>query len=83
MTPYTPNKPVPPEKLPRAVCLDALPQFTAPYFQVYVDAITNYYAKYPKDPGAGVPLIMLELASHPGLTPDQIHAKFSGDPKRD
>jgi hypothetical protein len=72
------HEPVPLERLPRAVCLDALPKFTAPYFHVYADAITSYYAKYPKDPKAGPPVIMMELASPPGLTIDQIHAKLTG-----
>ena len=71
------HEPVPPEELPQGVCLDALPRFTAPYFHAYADAITNYYVKYPKDPGVGPPIIMMELASPPGLTIDQIHAKYT------
>jgi hypothetical protein len=68
---------VAPEKLPEAVCLDALPGYPAPYFQVYVDAITNYFTKYPNDREAGAPRILKELASPPGLTIDQIHAKLA------
>jgi hypothetical protein len=62
----------------RLLCLQALPHFTAPYFQHYVDAITSYYSKYPGDREAGIPRIMLELASPPGLTIEQIHEKLSG-----
>ena len=71
------HEPVTPEKLPRAVCLDALPQYPAPYFQVYVDAITAYFTKYPNDREAGAPRILEELASPPGLTIDQIHEKLT------
>jgi hypothetical protein len=72
------NEPVRPEELPRAVCLDALPRYPEPNVQVYVEAITNYYVKYPNDPKAGPPIILMELASPPGLTIDQIHAKLTG-----
>jgi len=71
------HEPVTPEKLPRAVCLDALPRYPAPYFQVYVDAVTAYFTKYPNDREAGAPQILQELASPPGLTIDQIHAKLT------
>lgn len=72
-----PQKPVPPDKLPRQACLAAQPDFKEPYFQTYVDAITNYYTKYPHDRQAGIPRILLELASPPSLTVDQIHEKLT------
>jgi len=66
---------------PESVCMKALPEFTAPYFQVYVEAITTYYTKYPRDREAGIPQILSQLASPPSLTIDQIHAKFNAHPK--
>ena len=72
-----PHKAMPPESLPKATCLTAMPDFTAPYLQAYVDSITEYYAKYPHDRQAGLPRLMLELASPPGLTVDQIHEKLT------
>jgi hypothetical protein len=72
------HEPVTPDKLPRAVCLDALPRYPESNFQVYVDAITNYFTMYPRDREAGMERIMMELASPPGLTIDQIHAKLTG-----
>jgi hypothetical protein len=74
------HEPVPLEKSPRVVCLDALPGYPESNVKVYADAITRYYVKYPQDPGVGPPTIMSQLASPPGLTIDQIHAKFSGAP---
>ena len=76
---YLPNEPIPIEKSPKLACLNDLPDFTAPYFQVYVDAVTNYYTKYSRDPKVGTPLILFYLASPPGLTIDQIHAKLTGE----
>lgn len=76
ITPYTPRTPVPPEHLPRQACLDALPDFSKPSKE-YVDAMTNYYSRYPHDRQAGMPRILLELASPPGLTIDQIHEKLT------
>jgi hypothetical protein len=81
MTPYMPHESVPPEKLPRPTCLNALPDFTDTSSQIYVHEITEYYTKYPRDREAGFSRIMLELASPPGLTIDQIHAKLTGRPK--
>jgi hypothetical protein len=75
--PYTPHKAVPPEELPRQACLNALPDFTEPHFHKYVDAITSYYTKYPKDRQAGMSRILLESATPPGLTIDQIHEKLT------
>jgi hypothetical protein len=76
------TKPVPPEKLPARVCLDNLPDFTEPYYQVYVDTITNYYTKYPHDREGGLTLILDELAVPPGLKSiDQIHTKLGNDDK--
>jgi hypothetical protein len=77
VTPNMPHEAVPPEKLPKATCLTAMPDFTAPYLQAYVDAITDYYVKYPHDRQAGLPRLMLELASPPGLTVDQIHERLT------
>jgi len=74
------HEPVPLEKFPRVVCLDALPGYPESNVKVYADAITRYYVKYPQDPGVGPPMIMSQLASPPGLTIDQIHAKFGGAP---
>ena len=74
--PYTPHKPVPPEELPRQACLNALPDFAKPSKE-YVDAITNYYTKYPNDRQAGMSRILLESASPPGLTIDEIHARLT------
>jgi hypothetical protein len=66
-----------PEKLPRRVCIESLPVFGEQYYQTYADAITNYYTNYPNDREAGVPRILSELASPPGLNIDQIHEKLS------
>jgi len=74
---YTPHEPVPPEQLPRQACLSALPDFTEAYFQKYVETITNYYEKYPNDRQAGMSRILLESASPPGVTIDQIHEKLT------
>jgi hypothetical protein len=75
--PYTPHKAVPPEELPRQACLSALPDFNEPYFAKYVDTITDYYKKYPNDRQAGMSRILLESATPPGLTIDQIHEKLT------
>lgn len=77
ITPNMPHKAVPAENLPRATCLSAMPDFTASYLQAYVDAITDYYAKYPHDRQAGLPRLLLEMASPPGLSVDQIHDKLT------
>jgi hypothetical protein len=71
------HEPVPLEKSPRVVCLDALPRYPESNVRVYADAITNYYTKYPSDARAGPPIIMMDLASPPGLTIDQIHEKLT------
>jgi len=63
--------------LPAGTCINSLPEFTEPYQHVYVEAITNYFTKYPHDRRAGPPIILDELASTPGLTIDQIHAKLT------
>ena len=77
ITPNMPREAVPPENLPKATCLAAMPEFTTPYLQAYVDAITDYYAKYPHDRQAGLPRLLLEMASPPGLSVDQIHEKLT------
>ncbi len=61
--------------LPEGICLDALPNFTAPYFGVYVDEMTAYYTKYPSDYKAGWPVLLHEMAASPGITVEQIYAK--------
>jgi hypothetical protein len=76
ITPYLPHKPEPPEKLPRLACLNVLPDFVKPTKE-YVDVITNYYQKYPNDRQAGMSRILLESATPPGLTIDQIHEKLT------
>jgi len=63
--------------LPAGSCVNSLPEFTEPYQHVYVEAITNYFTKYPHDRRAGPSIILDELASPPGLTVDQIHAKLT------
>ena len=77
ITPYMPHKPTPPEKLPRQECLNALLHFREPHFQTYVDVITNYYTKYPRDREAGLARILLEMVSVQNLSIDQIHAKIA------
>ena len=76
VAPYTPNRPVPPEELPRQACLLALRDFVKPSKE-YVDTITNYYRKYPNDREAGMSRILLESATPPGLTIEQIHTKLT------
>lgn len=78
ITPYLPQKAVPVEELPEVVCNKALPQFTeSMHFDVYVDAITQYYKKYPRDRQAGAGRLLEEMASPPSLTVDQIHEKLT------
>jgi hypothetical protein len=67
--------------LPAGTCINNLPQFTEPYQHVYVEAITNYFRKYPNDRQAGWSSILDELASPPNLTIDKIHAKLGTSPK--
>jgi len=67
--------------LPAGTCINSLPEFTESYQHVYVEAITNYFKKYPHDRQAGWSSILDELASPPSLTIDQIHAKLGSDPK--
>ncbi len=62
---------------PAGTCINSLPEFTDPYQHVYVEALTNYFTKYPHDRRAGRPIILDELASPPGLTIGQIHAKLT------
>jgi hypothetical protein len=78
ITPYVPHESVPVEKLPEVVCLHSLPEFTeSQNYEVYVDAITRYYKKYPSDRQGGVPLILDQMATPPGTTDiDAIHAKL-------
>jgi hypothetical protein len=76
ITPYLPHEAVPVEKLPEVVCLHSLPEFTEPYYAVYVDTITRYYQKYPRDRQGGISQILEKMANPPGTTDiDTIHAK--------
>jgi hypothetical protein len=78
ITPYLSHESLPPEKLPSSVCQQSLPRFTeSQNYDVYVDAITSYYKKYPLDRQGGVPLILDEMATPPGTTDiDVIHSKL-------
>jgi hypothetical protein len=76
ITPYMPHESLPPEKLPRSACFNELPSFPQ-QSKAYVDAVTSYYKKYPTDRQAGMRQILLQLASPPGLTIDQIHEKLT------
>lgn len=67
--------------LPAGTCINSLAEFTEPYQHVYVEAITNYFKKYPHDRQAGYSSILDELASPPSLTIDQIHTKLGNDPR--
>lgn len=67
---------VPVNKPPKANCISETPEFRALYLQVYVDAITGYYSKYPNDRQAGLPRLMFEMTSPPDATIDQIHEKL-------
>jgi hypothetical protein len=79
MVVYMPDKVVPFQKLKRQDCHRAMPPgFTRPYFQVYVDAITDYYSKYPQDRHAEIPQVLLELAFSRDLNIDRIHTKRNG-----
>jgi hypothetical protein len=75
------SSPVPVEKLPTQVCLKSLPEFTEPYYQAYVDRITEYYTKYPNDSAVGISEVLTNLAAPPGLSVEQIHEKLRGSPK--
>jgi len=78
MDQYLPHEGLPPEKLPEFVCTKSLPEFTeSTHFQVYVDAITSYYKKYPRDRQAGMSRLLEEMASPPGLSVDEIHKKLT------
>jgi hypothetical protein len=68
-------------RMPAGTCINSLPEFTEPYLQVYVDAVTKYFTKYPHDRQAGWSSILDELASPPSLTIEQIHAKLGSNPK--
>jgi len=63
---------------PERNCMKSLPELTEPYHQAYVNRITEYFEKYPHDREAGLSTLMTNLATPPGLTVDQIHAKLSG-----
>jgi hypothetical protein len=82
-TPYLPHESVPVEKLPSSVCQQSLPQFTeSQNYQVYVDAMTRYYEKYPRDRQGGASQILEQMATPPGtMDIDVIHAKLGGGNK--
>ena len=76
ITPYLPHEAVPVEKLPEVVCLHSLPEFTEPYYSVYVDTITRYYKKYPRDRQGGISQILQQMATPLGtMDIDVIHSK--------
>jgi len=75
ITPYLPHEAVSVEKLPEVVCLHSLPEFAEPYYGVYVDTITRYYQKYPRDRQGGISQILQQMATPPGtMDIDAIHA---------
>jgi len=77
ITPYLPHEAVPVEKLPEVVCLHSLPEFAEPYYGVYVDSITRYYQKYPRDRQGAASQILQQMATPPGtMDIDVIHAKL-------
>lgn len=77
ITPYLPHESVPVERLPEVVCLHSLPDFTEPYYGVYVDTITRYYKKYPRDRQGGASQVLEQMATPPGtMDIDVIHAKL-------
>lgn len=72
-----PHKPLPSGKLPQQVCMTSLPYLVETHDKAYVDTITNYYTKYPRDREAEVSNILDVMATPPGVTDiDQIHAKL-------
>ena len=76
ITPTLPHEPLPPEKLPRSACINDLPSYPQ-YLDTYSETVTAYYKKYPHDRQAGISRILEELASPPGLSIDEIHAKLT------
>ena len=75
ITPNLPHEAVPVEKLPEVVCQHSLPEFTERYYGVYVDTITRYYQKYPRDRQGGISQILQQMATPPGrMDIDGIHA---------
>ncbi len=77
-----PQEPVSLDKRPRKRCLEGTPDFTEPYFSSYVESITRYYTKYPRDRQAGMPRLLLEMAIAPGASIDQIHTKLTQGPDK-
>ncbi len=76
---HPPHKLSLPEKLPQQVCITSLPYLVEMHENAYVDTITNYYTKYPRDREAEVSNILDVMATPPGVTDiDQIHAKVTG-----
>jgi hypothetical protein len=71
---------VPIEKLPESVCLHSLPEFAeSQHYDVYVDAITRYYRKYPRDRQGAATQILEQMATPPGtMDIDVIHTKLGG-----
>ena len=56
--------------------MKALPEFRETDFQVYTDAISDYYTKYPADRQAGMPRVLEELAASHEINIDQIHDRL-------
>lgn len=81
ITPYLPHESVPVEKLPESVCLHSLPEFTeSQHYDVYVDTITRYFKKYPRDRQGAASLILERMATPPGIMDiDVIHTALGGD----
>ena len=80
---HLPHRHSPPEKLPQQVCITSLPYLVETHKNAYVETITNYYTKYPRDREAEVSNILDVMAAPPGVTDiDQIHAKLTGGERR-
>ncbi len=78
ITPYLPHESVPVEKLPESVCLHSLPEFAeSQHYDVYVDTITRYFKKYPRDRQGAVSQVLEQMAAPPGIMDiDALHAKL-------
>ena len=80
ITGKTPSEPIRLDKRPKKICLDGTPDFTEEPSSIYVEKITKYYTKYPRDRQAGMGRLLLEMAISPGISIDQIHAKLTQGP---
>jgi len=78
-----PHETSPADNLPQQVCMTSLPYLVETHYYEYVDAITNYYTKYPHDREAEVSNILDAMATPPGLSDiDQIHANLGARSSR-